>query len=112
VTDNVIDWYRFELKPNASIELKDSTQVIVNVIPGDYNYDGKLDVLVMATSKDETKLDKTIEMKVYFGDGQESFTSEWRDCVCRLVELNMGLLENRFKGNKIAGGSRSSAYGL
>lgn len=41
---------------------------IVNVVPADFNYDGRLDVLLMAIGKDEKQLD----LSIHLGDGHNA----------------------------------------
>ncbi|SAM07750.1 hypothetical protein [Absidia glauca] len=43
---------------------------INNLVPGDYNYDGKLDLLVMGQP-----VDGQFHMRVYFGNGNDSFVA-------------------------------------
>ncbi|KAJ3055509.1 hypothetical protein HK097_010284 [Rhizophlyctis rosea] len=66
------DNYHFQPLPSASLHFdpsKPTQHTITNVVPGDYNYDGKLDVLLMARqgSSDET------HMRIYYGNGHNSF---------------------------------------
>lgn len=56
---------------DASIDVGDG-KLIVNVVPGDYNYDGKLDILLMMQS-DKDLSDSVIEQRVYFGTSRETF---------------------------------------
>lgn len=44
---------------------------IVNVVPGDYNNDGKLDVLIMMKKAEESTSD--IEMRVHLGSYDDKF---------------------------------------
>ena len=58
----------------AVIDVSDEELYIVNVIPNDFNYDGKLDVLIMATKEKTDKPNNELIMRLYLGN-QESFGS-------------------------------------
>ncbi|CAG8731921.1 10108_t:CDS:10, partial [Cetraspora pellucida] len=68
--------YKFTKAPSADIKIStDGNNVgflITNVLPGDYNYDGILDVLVMGqvSPGDSTK---QLYMRVYMGAGNNTF---------------------------------------
>lgn len=47
--------------------------IITNVVPGDYNYDGKLDVLLMGQQNPDKSSNTEIQMQIYFGNGNDSF---------------------------------------
>jgi integrin alpha FG-GAP repeat containing protein 1 len=47
--------------------------IITNVVPGDYNYDGKLDVLLMGEQNPDKNPTKEIKMQIYLGNGNDSF---------------------------------------
>ncbi|RUS28626.1 hypothetical protein BC938DRAFT_481655 [Jimgerdemannia flammicorona] len=63
--------YNFTPLPRAP-QITQRDFVITNVIPGDFNYDGRLDVLVMG-QKDTGNPDSEILMRVYLGNGNDSF---------------------------------------
>ncbi|KAJ1966785.1 hypothetical protein IWQ62_002256, partial [Dispira parvispora] len=46
--------------------------VVTSVIPGDFNYDGQLDVLVLS-QRDTDDQDLPVYMRVYLGDGKDGF---------------------------------------
>ncbi|GAA5798014.1 hypothetical protein HPULCUR_003412 [Helicostylum pulchrum] len=50
--------------------------IITNVVPGDYNYDGKLDVLLMGEQNPEKNPNKEIKMQIYLGNGNDTFEPE------------------------------------
>ncbi|KAI9473399.1 MAG: hypothetical protein EXX96DRAFT_528016 [Benjaminiella poitrasii] len=50
--------------------------IITNVIPGDYNYDGKLDVLLMGEQNPNKNPTQEIKMQIYLGNGNDTFESE------------------------------------
>lgn len=62
----------FEYLKTADIDVSSESLYIVNVIPNDFNYDGKLDVLIMATKVKNDKPTNELIMKLYFGN-QKSF---------------------------------------
>jgi len=62
----------FEQLDTAVIDVSDEELYIVNVIPNDFNYDGKLDVLIMATKEKTDKPNNELIMRLYLGN-QESF---------------------------------------
>ncbi|CAG8433014.1 6316_t:CDS:10 [Ambispora gerdemannii] len=72
---NVYTWHhknwRFE-KSEAQITIKEF--LITNILPGDFNYDGKLDVLVMGQ---RYKADKELFMRVYLGNGDDAFDENY-----------------------------------
>lgn len=45
--------------------------VIENVVPGDFTYDGKLDILVMGRSNPNNAGDE-IKMRIYKGNGNDT----------------------------------------
>ncbi|KAJ2807817.1 hypothetical protein H4R21_000328 [Coemansia helicoidea] len=59
----------FAHKPSADIRV-DGGMLISNVIPGDYNMDGHLDLLVQGAAKSAEE----ITMRLYLGDGGTAFT--------------------------------------
>jgi len=58
----------FEQLSTASIDVSSDSLYIVNVIPNDFNYDGKMDVLIMATKKKANKPEKELIMRLYLGN--------------------------------------------
>ncbi|RUS19475.1 hypothetical protein BC937DRAFT_87413 [Endogone sp. FLAS-F59071] len=63
--------YNFTLLPRAP-QITQQDFIITNVIPGDFNYDGRLDVLIMGQT-DFGNADSEILMRVYLGNGNDSF---------------------------------------
>ncbi|KAI9027529.1 hypothetical protein CLU79DRAFT_881311 [Phycomyces nitens] len=63
--------FRFVAPEKAQIKIDDL--VITNIVPGDYNYDGLLDVLVMSQEDASNKADGEIVMRVYTGNGNDTF---------------------------------------
>jgi integrin alpha FG-GAP repeat containing protein 1 len=51
-----------------------STFVITNVVPGDFNYDGRLDLLVMGEDNPEGWWSGELKMELWTGDGKGGFT--------------------------------------
>lgn len=47
--------------------------IITNVVPGDYNYDGKLDVLLMGEQNPDKNPTNEIKMQIYLGNGNDTF---------------------------------------
>jgi len=62
----------FEHLTSADIDVSSDGLYIVNVIPNDFNYDGKLDVLIMATKEKTNKPNNELIMRLYLGN-QKSF---------------------------------------
>jgi len=62
----------FEHQKSADIDVSGDSLYIVNVIPNDFNYDGKLDVLIMASKEKTNKPNKELIMRLYLGN-QKSF---------------------------------------
>jgi len=58
----------FEQLTTASIDVSSDSLYIVNVIPNDFNYDGKMDVLIMATKEKSSKPEKELIMRLYLGN--------------------------------------------
>ena len=63
--------YNFTPLPHTP-QITQNEFIITNVIPGDFNYDGRLDVLIMG-QKDTTIVNSEILMRVYLGNGNDSF---------------------------------------
>jgi len=62
----------FEHLETADIDVSKYSLYIVNIIPNDFNYDGKLDVLIMASKEKTDKPNKELIMRLYLGN-QKSF---------------------------------------
>jgi hypothetical protein len=71
-TDN----FTFVPCPNPP-HIKGLDFVIENVVPGDFTYDGKLDVLVMGRSNPNNAGDE-IKMRVYKGNGNDTIGKDKR----------------------------------
>ncbi|KAJ1975956.1 hypothetical protein H4R34_004150 [Dimargaris verticillata] len=52
---------------------EDPPIIVTAVVPGDFNYDGQLDVLIMGRVDPDGDPDGHLYMKVYLGDGQNGF---------------------------------------
>jgi integrin alpha FG-GAP repeat containing protein 1 len=48
--------------------------VITNVVPGDYNYDGRLDLLLMGQRNPDSPSDEELVMSVWLGQGNGAFS--------------------------------------
>lgn len=46
--------------------------IITNIVPGDFNYDGNLDMLVMS-QPNPGQSNSEIKLTLYFGNGNDSF---------------------------------------
>lgn len=71
--------YEWRERPESRIRTH-SDFIVVNVVPGDFDYDGRLDVLLMGSKNPGGRWggDGTLEMEVYLQRSDGSF------CVCRL----------------------------
>ncbi|KAG0188719.1 hypothetical protein DFQ28_004447 [Apophysomyces sp. BC1034] len=66
--------FTFSPLPNApQIQVQDF--VITNIVPGDFNYDGKLDLLIMGQENPEK--DTEIKMRLYTGNGNDTFYTDY-----------------------------------
>ncbi|CAG8483179.1 5282_t:CDS:10 [Paraglomus brasilianum] len=65
---------QFIKSPSATIAIEPNDFTITNVLPGDFNYDGNLDVLVMGPNK---KNDDELILRVYLGDGESQFNTTY-----------------------------------
>src|SRR5437870_2967520 len=63
---------QFIKSPSATIAIEPNDFTITNVLPGDFNYDGNLDVLVMGPN---TKNTDELILRVYIGDGSSQFST-------------------------------------
>ncbi|KAI8085765.1 uncharacterized protein B0P05DRAFT_466374 [Gilbertella persicaria] len=50
--------------------------IITNVVPGDFNYDGKLDLLLMGEQNPDKNPTHEIKLQVYLGNGNDTFEAE------------------------------------
>ncbi|OBZ83458.1 T-cell immunomodulatory protein [Choanephora cucurbitarum] len=50
--------------------------IVTNIVPGDFNYDGHLDVLLMGEQNPEKDAASEIKLQVYLGNGNDTFASE------------------------------------
>lgn len=68
--------YEWKEKPESRIRTK-SDFIIVNVVPGDFNYDGRLDVLLMGEKNPGGWWgeDETLQMQVYLQGADGSFST-------------------------------------
>ncbi|CAG8489897.1 1394_t:CDS:10 [Acaulospora colombiana] len=77
------DSYTYSIAPSANITItSDGTNpgfLITNVLPGDYNYDGILDLLIMGQENPTGKNSKSdpLYMRVYMGYDNSSFDSSY-----------------------------------
>ncbi|CAG8573509.1 7226_t:CDS:10 [Diversispora eburnea] len=73
------DSYKYELEPSLNITISTDGSnpgfLITNVLPGDYNYDGYLDLLIMG-QEDPTDQDAANYMRVYMGYSNNTFIPE------------------------------------
>jgi hypothetical protein len=79
-------WNKIEdrfIKSNTSITLtEEDTMVIENVVPGDFNYDGTLDILIMGrTVPKADDADGELQLRVYLGDGKDGL-GKLTICIC------------------------------
>jgi len=65
----VIAEWSFSLLPTATVTIDQTPGrfIITNIVPGDFNHDGKLDVLVMGQA-DPTNPNGELMMRVYLGN--------------------------------------------
>lgn len=83
---SVYIWDRVAYQWKEKVETRIRTTsdfVIANVVPGDFDYDGKLDVLLMGSKNPGGwwGSDETLEMQVYLQETDGSF------CTCFLLQL-------------------------
>ncbi|KAF9918621.1 hypothetical protein FBU30_000125 [Linnemannia zychae] len=61
--------WAFSLLPTATVTIAQNPPfIITNIVPGDFNHDGKLDVLVMGQTDPEKNPDGELMMRIYFGN--------------------------------------------
>jgi integrin alpha FG-GAP repeat containing protein 1 len=65
----------FTFKTSAATGVVTPGFIITNLVPGDYNYDGKLDILVMGETSPSSSSSTSNEiiMQIYFGNGNDTF---------------------------------------
>ncbi|KAI8991683.1 hypothetical protein BDF20DRAFT_812771 [Mycotypha africana] len=62
--------YQFQPLPN--LQPIQPGFIITNVVPGDYNHDGFLDVLLMGEDNPESNSGREIKLQLYFGNGNDT----------------------------------------
>lgn len=61
--------WAFSLLPNATVTIAQTPPfIITNIVPGDFNHDGKLDVLVMGQADPVRNPQGELMMRVYLGN--------------------------------------------
>jgi integrin alpha FG-GAP repeat containing protein 1 len=70
----VLDSFSFKACPNAP-QIHNTDFVIENIIPGDFTFDGKLDLLVMGR-KNPSHANDEILMRIYKGNGNDTIGKE------------------------------------
>ncbi|KAI1320696.1 hypothetical protein EDD11_010230 [Mortierella claussenii] len=67
--------WSYSLFPSATVSVPQTPQtfIITNIVPGDYNHDGKLDVLVMGQQDPVHNANGELMMRVYLGNIDEGF---------------------------------------
>ncbi|PKK80668.1 hypothetical protein RhiirC2_649600 [Rhizophagus irregularis] len=70
--------YKFTKAPHADITIlpnEENSFIITNILPGDYNYDGNLDILVMGQTNplSNNRKQEPLLMRVYFGYENDTF---------------------------------------
>jgi integrin alpha FG-GAP repeat containing protein 1 len=64
----------YSFKAAANNPIIKSTRKITNIVPGDFNYDGRLDLLVMSQTNPGSWFDdQTTHLELYTGKGDRSF---------------------------------------
>ena len=70
------DAYTFQKAPAEPITAPEDLK-IVNVVPGDFNYDGRLDVLLMSkTNPGSWWDDNVLHIHLYTGQGESSYSKQ------------------------------------
>lgn len=74
--------YEWRERPESRIRTQ-SDFIVVNVVPGDFDYDGRLDVLLMGSKNPGGRWggDETLEMQVYLQRSDGSFCEYRLPCV-------------------------------
>ncbi|KAF9896769.1 hypothetical protein BX616_006789, partial [Lobosporangium transversale] len=67
--------WTFTLLPSANVTISQTPQsfIITNIVPGDFNRDGKLDLLVMGQQNPEPDVDGELMMRIYLGNIDDGF---------------------------------------
>ncbi|KAI8381145.1 uncharacterized protein BYT42DRAFT_565436 [Radiomyces spectabilis] len=63
--------------PNAP-HIQQHDFLITNIVPGDYNYDGKLDILIMGQDNPDRYPDGEIKLRIYMGNGNDTLNPEYK----------------------------------
>ncbi|KAI9015217.1 hypothetical protein BC832DRAFT_196876 [Gaertneriomyces semiglobifer] len=69
--------FAFEPLPDTATSFnprKPDEMIIINAVPGDFNYDGKLDLLLMAQANPAKQPDDTVRMRIFYGNGRDAFS--------------------------------------
>ncbi|KAG0020526.1 hypothetical protein BGZ80_004050 [Entomortierella chlamydospora] len=71
--------WSFGLLPTATVTIAQTPQpfIITNIVPGDFNYDGKLDVLVMGQADPVLNPTGELMMRVYLGNIDSGWDSDF-----------------------------------
>jgi integrin alpha FG-GAP repeat containing protein 1 len=77
-TANLQSLEAFTFKPLSKTKLIQPGFIITNVVPGDYNYDGNLDVLLMGEENPNKNPTNAINMQIYLGNGNDTFGIDWK----------------------------------
>ncbi|KAI9311839.1 hypothetical protein BX666DRAFT_1992962 [Dichotomocladium elegans] len=64
------------ISPSTTRQITVNDFLITGIVPGDFTYDGKLDVLVLGQVNPKDK-DGEIEMRVYSGNGNDTFDPDY-----------------------------------
>ncbi|KAI8140634.1 hypothetical protein BJV82DRAFT_621881 [Fennellomyces sp. T-0311] len=65
------------IPPTTTPQIKVDDFVITGIVPGDYNFDGKLDVLLMGQKNPGSSSDTEILLRIYRGNGNDTFEAEY-----------------------------------
>ncbi|KAI9092668.1 hypothetical protein DFS34DRAFT_632718 [Phlyctochytrium arcticum] len=66
--------FRFDIIPGTKVSWDPGDGVITSVVPGDFNFDGKLDMLVMGR-KNPNDVKGDLNMQIYYGNAKDSFNT-------------------------------------
>lgn len=77
--------------------------IITNVVPGDYNYDGHLDVLLMGQESPEKSSE--IQMQIYLGNGNDTFGKNENN-----IESGKLIYKNRISTDQVTFSTRCFTY--
>ncbi|KAG2226834.1 hypothetical protein INT45_005799 [Circinella minor] len=67
------------IAPSKTPQIIENDFIITGVVPGDFNYDGKLDVLLMGQKDLQNSSDPEILLRIYRGNGNDTFESTYID---------------------------------